>query len=115
WGEAREVSGADRGRGGVKQCTMISEGVVVKVVMGVVGIEGSPPAIPALHADDPFGCTVNCRAISCGIEAIKSERHGCRVVEIGIVRVFILESPATGPHPGTRHCPITGKVQDMLA
>ena len=40
---------------------MIGEGNVVQIVVRVVGIEGAPAAVLALHADDPFDRAVDRR------------------------------------------------------
>src|SRR6516162_199824 len=93
-GEEPEASSAHIGRRRVEQCAMISERNMVQVVMGVVSVEGAPPAISALHAHHPFGRAVDSPAIPRGIEAIEGEGHSSRVVEIGIVWVLVLERPA---------------------
>ena len=64
--------------------------------MRIVGIEGGPAAVPALHPDDPFGGPIERVAIAFGIEAV--ERQPCRgaVVEVRIMRVLVLKGPAAG-------------------
>ena len=73
-GEEPKATGADIGSRGVEQCAMISERDMVQVVMGIVGVEGAPTTISALHPDDPFRRTVDGPTIVGGIEAIQCKR-----------------------------------------
>src|SRR5271166_409364 len=82
--------------------------------MRVVGIEGSPPAAPALHADDPLGGPIDRNPITRRAEAIEGESYRGRVVEIGVVGVLELERPPTGAQTRAGHRPITGHLEHLL-
>src|SRR5207244_2549385 len=84
-GEEAQTTGGHISRWRVEQRAMIRERDVVQVVVRVVGIEGGPPTVPALHTDDPFGGAVYGLAIAGRIESVESESNRGRVVEIGIV------------------------------
>src|SRR5262249_13659178 len=48
----------------VEQSPMVGKRDGVQLVVGIISVEGSPPAIAALHADDPLGCAVDRGAIA---------------------------------------------------
>src|SRR6516165_5154887 len=83
--------------------------------MRVVGIEGAPSAVAALHADDPLRRAVDRVAIACRIKAVEGERDRGGVVEIGIMGVLKLERPSTGTQAGTSGRPIADHLQNLLA
>ena len=66
--------------------------------MRVVGVERAPAAVAALHADDPFGARARSPRGS-GRRSKRSSASADRggVVEIGIMRVGVLERPAARP------------------
>ena len=52
---SRDAARRDIGGRRIEQRAMIGEGNVVEIVVVVVGVEGAPAAVAALHAGDPFG------------------------------------------------------------
>ena len=78
----------------IKQRAVIGERDVVQEVMIVVGIEGAPAAIAALHADDPLPRPFH--RVGMGGVAVAVQQHGDngRVVDIRIVVIVVLERPA---------------------
>ncbi len=52
---------------------MIGEGNVVEIVVRVVGVEGAPAAVLALHADDPFGGALDRLIVALVIGAVKQQ------------------------------------------
>src|SRR5262249_7972232 len=86
-----------------------------QIVMRVVGIEGAPTAIAALHADDPLGCALDRRPIALAVAAIERHDNDRGVVEIGIMRVLILEGPAAGADAGALLRPATDGREPLLA
>ena len=93
---------------------MVGEWDMVKVVMGVVGVKRAPPAISALHSDYPFCRPVNRAAISRRPEAVESKSYRRRIIQIGVIGVFKLESPATGTQPRAGRCPVANHLEDLL-
>src|SRR5215472_18426419 len=91
---------------------MIGKRDMVQIIMGVIGIECSPPAVAALHADDPFGSTIGRGAIARRGEAIESKGHRRRIIQVGIVGVIELEGPPAGAQiwTGRRQSPITSST-----
>ena len=79
---------------------MVGERDIVEVVELVVGIECAPGAVLALHADDPLA-----RAFERDAKILTTRRflhaihgHGDDggIVDVGIMRIGILERPAAG-------------------
>ena len=96
---------------------MVGEGDVVEILVIVVGIEGAPGAILALHADDPLAGARNGvaikRLIRNAVGAIHRHHHHRGVVDIGIVGVGVLEGPAARPQTRAPVDPIALEVQDL--
>src|SRR5206468_5047940 len=112
--EEAEASGGDIGRRGVQQRAVVGEWDVVQVVVRIVGIKRSPAAISALHPDDPLGGAIDGPAIPCPVKAVESKGDRGSVVEIGIIRVFVLKGPAAGSHFGAGRPPISDLLQNLL-
>src|SRR5215813_10822275 len=97
---------------------MIRKWNVVEVVIGVVGVESCPPAIAAQQALDPLARTCDCGVVFPGrlSLAYTVQRHGYDggVVEVRIVRISVLKSPAAGANIGTPCCPIALHVEHLL-
>ena len=112
---AQEADAARRDIRGrrIEQRAMIGEGNVVEIVIGVVGIEGAPAAVAALHAHDPFRGSVDGAAIAGAVEAVERHRHHGGVVDIGIMRVGVLEGPAAGPHTRPPRRPVADDVEHL--
>ena len=103
----------------IEQRAVIGERDVVEIIIFVVGVEGAPAAVLALHAHDPFAARARaprrsprrpdrfCSAV---------HRHGDDggVVDIGIMRVGVLERPAAGPHVGPPRDPVAAHVEHLL-
>src|SRR6185503_19220490 len=90
----------------VEQCAVIGKRNLIQVV--VVVIEGAPPAVTALHADDPLAPARDRLAIlitirsSAADRTIHSHHDNRRVVGIGIVRIGVLKCPTTWANAGSR-------------
>ena len=110
-----KAAGGDVGGGRVEQRAVIGEGDVVEVVGGVVDVEGAPAAVGALHAEHPFPRPRDRPVVAsrAGLAARAVHRHHDhgRVVEIDIVRVLVLERPATRPQVGTLVGPVALDLQ----
>ena len=80
---------------------MVGERNIVEVVVAVIDVERAPAAIPALHALDPFAPSRDraVETIRAGrlLGAIHRHHDDGGVVEIGIVRVGVLEGPSARP------------------
>ena len=92
-----ETAGADIGSRRVEQRAVIGERNMVEEVMGVVGVEGCPSRHSALHSNDPLRGTVERVAVALGVETIERQPRRGSVVEVGVVRVLVLEGPAAWP------------------
>ncbi len=99
----------------IEQRAVIGEGDVVEIVVGVVDIEGSPAAIAALHADEPFRRAGDRFAIFRSVQPVERQCHHRSIVEIGVMRIGVLERPTAGPKPGPRHGPIAGEIGHLAA
>ena len=117
-GQHADAAGADVGGRRIEQRAMIGEGNVVEVVIDIVGIERRPAAIAALQALDPFdaardGLVVGLPAPASALAPRAVHRHDDDggVVEIGIVRVAVLERPAAGTHVGPPLAPVALRVE----
>ena len=97
---------------------MVGEGYVVEIIIFVVGIEGAPGAVLALHADDPFASAGDRIAIvgTAGqvLHAIHRHRDDGGIVDIGIVRVGVLEGPAAGADIGPPCDPVAADIEHLL-
>src|SRR6185312_16943423 len=78
----------------VEQRAVIGERDVVQGIMRVVGVERAPAAVLALHADDPLAGAVDRLAVARAVEAVEREADRGGVVDIGVMRVLVLEGPA---------------------
>ena len=47
------------------------------------------------------------------VEAVERQRDGGGVVEIGVMRVGVLEGPAAGPQPGPRRRPVADRIEHL--
>ena len=102
----------------IEQRAVIGERDVVEIVIFVVGVERAPGAVLALHADDPFA-----RARDRGVVVLAAgqvlhavHRHGDDggVVDVGIMRVGVLEGPAARADVGPPRDPVAADVEDLL-
>ena len=98
---------------------MVRKWDVIEVVELVVGIERAPGAVPALHAVDPFLGAGDRRAeiaarICAVLRAVHRHHHHRGVVDIGIVRIGVLERPAARPHVRPPRDPVALHVQNLL-
>src|SRR5262249_56120561 len=97
---------------------MIRKWNVVEIVIGVVGVESCPPAIAAQQALDPLARTCDCGVVFPGrlSLAYTVQRHGYDggVVEVRIVRISVLKSPAAGANIGTPSSPIPLHLDPLL-
>src|SRR5580700_4820027 len=83
------------------------------MMMRVVGVERAPAAILALHADDPFGGAVDRLPVALAVEAVEREARGGGIVDIGVMRVFILKGPTAGAQPRAPHRPIADDIEHL--
>ena len=116
-GQHADAAGADVGGRRIEQRAVIGERNVVEVVVDIVGIERRPAAIAALQALDPFdaardGLIVGAAACA-GLAPRAVHRHDDDggVVEIGVVRIAVLERPAAGTHVGPPLAPVALRVE----
>ena len=100
---------------------MIGEGDVVQVMLVVVGVESAPAAVAALQAEDPFATALDRLAELGGRRRVEPRpgavhRHDDDggVVEVGVMRIGVLERPAARPHVGPLRGPVAGDVEDLL-
>src|SRR5208282_380552 len=82
--------------------------------------ESGPRAALTLQSLDPFarardrlGMSVGARAQAPPIRAVHRHRHYGGVVEVGIMRVGVLEGPAARPNIRTSRGPIALHVEDL--
>src|SRR5665213_3004586 len=95
----------------IEQRAVIGVGDVVQVIIFIVGVEGRPAAVAALHADQPFSRALDGIGVALVTGAVQRHRHHRRIVEIGIMRVEILERPAAGPDIRPPHRPIAREIE----
>ena len=102
---------------GVEQCAVIGERDIVEILVVVVGVEGAPAAIAALHADDPFAGTRNGILISPPIPepvgTIHRHNHNRGIVDIRVIGVVVLEGPSARPQARSRLGPIAFQIEDL--
>ncbi len=113
-GEKADAARADIGARRVEQRAVIGERDVIEIEMHVVGVERAPPAVAALHAEDPFLGAVDRLAVAGPVEAVERQGNRGGVVEIGVMRVGVLERPAARPQPGTGRGPVADRVEHLL-
>ena len=89
---------------------MVGERDVVEEFAGIVGIERAPAAVARLQALDPFAGAGDRRVEGSRraflLRALHAHDDDGGVVEIGIMRIGILEGPAAGPHSRALECPV---------
>ena len=101
------------GRRRIEQRAVIGEGDVVEIVISVIGVERAPAAVAALQALDPFARPRDRRRImlpGCAIHRHDDDRG---VVDVGIMRVGVLERPSARPHVRTPHRPVALDVEHL--
>ena len=97
---------------------MIGKGNVVEVGIGIVGIEGTPAATPALQPLHPLIARaeiarVVTRRNACLLRPVHRHRHHAGVVQVGIMVVAVLEGPASRPHIGLFLCPVALHIENL--
>src|SRR5262249_2362655 len=96
----------------IEQRTMIGERDVVEIVAGVGRVDRTPPAIAALHTDDPLSATrdgiMELRPSDFGELGYPIHRHdhNCGIIQIYVIWIGVLERPAARTHMGTSFPPI---------
>ena len=103
---------------GIEQRAVVGERNVVEIIFEIVDVEGGPAAVAALHALDPFAAARDRHIIVLGAGCAphpihRHDDHG-GVVEIGIMRVVVLERPAAGPHVRALHRPVALEVEHLF-
>ena len=97
---------------------MIGKRDIVEIIVFVIRIERAPSAVFALHPQNPFACHGNRRTeVALRVQALRAihrHHHHRRVVDIGIVRIGVLEGPAAGPDIGPPRDPIAFDIEDLL-
>jgi hypothetical protein len=91
----------------IEQRAVIGERNRVEVVVRVVGIEGGEAAVLRLQRDHPVRRAIGVDAMTAGFRAttILDVQQGGghrRVVDIRVIRIVVLERPATGRALGAR-------------
>ena len=67
---------------------------------GVVGVEGGPAPVLALHADEPVdGATAGALPVGAAGPPAQGDDDFSGVVDVGVMDVLELESPAAGCQP----------------
>ena len=99
---------------------MVGERDIVEIMIGVVGVERRPGAVRALQPDDPFAragdrfrVALLIRPGDLAVGAVHRHRHDRRVVEIGIMRIGVLERPASRPGVRPLRRPVADDVEDL--
>src|SRR5271163_3831686 len=82
--------------------------------MRVVGVEGTPPAIAALHADDPFCRPFDSGPMPFAIKTVECQGDSGGIVDIGVMGVLILEGPPAGPQAWAPHRPIADHLPHLF-
>ena len=87
----------------IEQGAVVGERNVVEIVVFVVGVERAPAAVPALQVRGSIPARARSRgddrsSASTLSRAIHRQRHHGGVVDVGIMRVGVLERPAAGAH-----------------
>src|SRR6185437_12409134 len=99
----------------IDQCPMIGERNIVEIIINIVDIECRPAAISALQAFDPFGTAldrrIEARAGAGAARSVHRHHDYGGVIEVRIMRIGILESPAAGPYIGALHRPVAGGIK----
>src|SRR6516164_7457161 len=113
-GEEAETSSADIGGRRIEQRAVVGEWDMIEVIVRIVGVKRAPPAVSALHSDHPLCRPVNRATVSRRPEAVESESYCRRIVQIGVIGVLKLESPATGTQPRAGRCPVADHLEDLL-
>src|SRR2546429_132242 len=94
----------------VEQGAVVGEGNVVEVEPLVVGIEGRPAAVLALHAEKPAEPALLRQPRGVGVEPadlLERHQHHPGVVEVRVEVVAVLERPAARLQGWSLHLPIT--------
>ncbi len=97
---------------------MVGERDVVEVIIFVVGVEGAPGTILALHPQNPFAGARQ-RSIEVpppGQILQPIHRHGDDggVIDVRIVRIGVLKGPAAGTKIGPSRDPVAAHVEDLF-
>ena len=96
---------------------MIGERNIVEVQVVVVGIEGAPAAVATLQAADPFTPAVDRRleplVAKTALRPVHRHDHDGGVIEVGVMRVGILERPSAGTHVRPVGDPVAGQVEHL--
>ena len=93
---------------------MIGEGNFVKIGVIVISIKLSKAAVFRLHAANPFSCALD-RIVKTSIAALMHPiSNRCRVVEIGIVRIYELKGPSAASHSWPVKSPVLGLFQQLF-
>jgi len=98
-------------RRGIEQRPVVGEGDVVEIEAIVVGVEGSPTPVRALHAEEPAEPALLGRPCGVAVQPLDLlERHHDHrgVVEVRIEVVAVLERPAARLHVRPLHLPVAG-------
>ena len=91
---------------------MVGERNVIQIEPIVVGVERCPAAVEALHAEHPAEPTLFHRARAIEVEALhllERHQHDRAVVDVGVVRVVVLERPRARLHVWPLDLPIAGR------
>src|SRR6516162_1007901 len=86
--------------------------------MRVVGVEGGPSAVLALQTGNPLAPAADRGAVVLPIAGkigcpIERHDYNGRIVEIGIVRIGVLERPAPRPDVWTLGSPIPLRIKHL--
>src|SRR5579864_8515695 len=93
---------------------MIREGNLVEVVMRVVRVERGKPTVATLHADEPVQCTIEPPLVSLLTRAAHGPGDDGGIVQIGIVGIRELKSPAAARQSRSLDAPVSRLVQELL-
>ena len=92
---------------------MVGERDVVQVEMRVLRLERAPATVGRLHADDPFARPLDRLEMRQIAIAMQQHADDGGVIDIGVMRIGILECPAARPQSWPTHRPVADHIQDL--
>src|SRR5262245_673309 len=96
---------------------MVGKGNVVEIVIDIVYVESRPPPVTALQALDPFHAALDgvviARPRPDPAGTVHRHDNDGRVIEIRIVRIGILKSPAARPDLWAPETPIADNIEHL--
>src|SRR5262245_2221529 len=96
---------------------MVGKGNVVEIIVDIVYVESRPSPVAALHALDPFHAALDGMIIARPrpdpAGTVHRHDNDGRVIEIRIMRIGILKSPAARPHLRAPDTPVANNIEHL--